>query len=233
MSKDSLKRMPSLIKMSLRKARKLVSHFSKSTLSRQLLSTIQDELDQPRKFIIVGTQNRWFHKMAEAERLVELRMCVEEFQMRRLPGEGRRAAESDDEECAALTVPDQLDDEDFERLHSYVKAVRPFTALSKFLGGEKYPTAGCVIPALDQIKEDLEKLKSKMEDDEEAGKLIEHVLSNMAKRFKGGLKKKNPFNCLTFLDPRYVDLYAYEEDAFQKIVEDISRCFYIIKTRIF
>ena len=218
--------MPSL-KMSLRKARKLVSHFSKSTLSRQLLCTIQDELDQPRKFIIVGTQNRWFHKMCEAERLVELRMCIEEFQMRRLPGEGRRSADSDDEECTALTVPDQLDDEDFEKLSSYVKAVRPFTTLSKFLGGEKYPTAGCVIPALDQIKEDLEKLRAEVEDDEEAGQLIGHVLSNMAMRFKGGLKKKNPFNCLTFLDPRYVDLYALEEDVFQKIVEDISGFFFI------
>ena len=216
--------MPAL-KMSLRKARKLVSHFSKSTLSRQLLCSIQDELDQPRKFILVGTQNRWFHKMKEAERMVELRMCVKEFQMRRLPGEGRRAADSDDEqECVALVVPDQLDDEDFQNLHSYVKAVRPFTTLSKFLGGEKYTTAGCVVPALDQIKEDLEKLKSEVEDDEEAGQLIEHVLSSMAKRFKGGLKKKNPFNCLTFLDPRYVDLYALEEDVFQKIVEDISRC---------
>ena len=218
--KDSLKQMPAL-KMSLRKARKLVSHFSKSTLSRQLLGTIQDELEQPRKWIIVGTQNRWFHKMCEAERIV----CVEEFQLRRQPGEGRRAAaDSDDEECASLSVPDKLDDEDFERLESYVKAVQPFTALSKFLGGEKYPTAGSVVPALDQIKEDLEKLKSEVEDDEEAGQLIEHVLSSMAKRFKGGLKKKNPFNCLTFLDPRYVDLYALEEDVFQKIVEDISRC---------
>ena len=27
----------------------------------------------------------------------------------------------------------------------------------------------------------------------------------------------------TFLDPRYVDLYALEEDVLQRIVEDISR----------
>ena len=214
--------MPAL-KMSLRKARKLVSHFSKSTLSRQLLGTIQDELEQPRKWIIVGTQNRWFHKMCEAERLVDLRVCVEEFQLRRQPGEGRRAADSDDEECASLSVPDKLDDEDFERLDSYVKAVRPFTALSKFLGGENYPTAGSVIPAIDEIKEDLRNLKAKVEEDEDAIQLIDHVLSNVEKRFKGGWKKKNPFNCLTFLDPRYVDLYALEEDVFQRIVQDISR----------
>ena len=150
--KDSLKRMVPL-KQSLKRGRKLVAHFSKSTLSRQLLCDIQDEFNMPRKWILVGTQNRWFHAMSEAERLVDLRACIEEFQMRRQPGEGRRAGgESDDEETvSALTVPDKLDDEDFERLSSYVKCVKPFTSLSKFLGGEKYPTASSVIPALDQI----------------------------------------------------------------------------------
>ena len=170
------------LKSSLRKARKLVSHFSKSTLSRQLLCTIQDELSLPRKWLLVGTQNRWFHKMKEAERLVDLRISIEEFQQRRQPGDGQRAGNSDDEECAALEVPDKLVDEDFERLANYVTAVKPFTVLSKFLGGEKYPTAGSVIPALDQIKDDLRKL----------------------------------------------DLYALEEDVYQKVVDDISRYLLLI-----
>ena len=62
----------------------------------------------------------------------------------------------------------------------------------------------------------------------------------MDKRFRGGWKKKTPFNCLTFLDPRNVDLYALEEDVYQKVVDDISRyllnpilgsCLHFILTR--
>ena len=148
--------------------------------------------------------------MKEAERLVDLRISIEEFLQRRQPGDGQRAGNSD-EDCTALEVPDKLVDEDFERLANYVTAVKPFTVLSKFLGGEKYPTAGSVIPALDQIKDDLRKLETEVED-EEARQFISNVLKSMDKRFKNGWKKKTPFNCLTFLDPRNVDLYALEDD---------------------
>ena len=36
----------------------------------------------------------------------------------------------------------------------------------------------------------------------------------------------------TFLDPRYVDLYALEEDVLQRIVEDISRCCLIFQSSL-
>jgi len=36
----------------------------------------------------------------------------------------------------------------------------------------------------------------------------------------------------TFLDPRYVDLYALEEDVLQWIVEDISRCYLIFHSSL-
>ena len=36
----------------------------------------------------------------------------------------------------------------------------------------------------------------------------------------------------TFLDPRYVDLYALEEDVLQRIVEDISRCYLIFHSSL-
>ena len=34
------------------------------------------------------------------------------------------------------------------------------------------------------------------------------------------------------LDPRYVDLYALEEDVLQRIVEDISRCYLIFHSSL-
>ena len=36
----------------------------------------------------------------------------------------------------------------------------------------------------------------------------------------------------TFLDPRYVDLYALEEDVLQRIVKDISRCYLIFHSSL-
>ena len=36
----------------------------------------------------------------------------------------------------------------------------------------------------------------------------------------------------TFLDPRYVDLYAFAEDVLQRIVEDISRCCLIFQSSL-
>ena len=161
--------------------------------------------------------------------MVELRTCIEEFQLRRQPGEGRRTEDSDNEDCAALSVPDKLDEEDFQNLGNYVKAVKPFTVLSKFLGGEKYPTASSVIPALEQIKEDLRALQSEVEvnvgtvENEVLSQFLANILTNQEKRFKDGFKRKTPLNCLTFLDPRYVDLYAMEPELFEAIVEDIAR----------
>ena len=43
-------------------------------------------------------------------------------------------------------------------MKEYVKAVKIFQIISTFLGGQTYPAATSVIPALDQIVEDLENL---------------------------------------------------------------------------
>ena len=124
--KDSKKGLADLL-ISLKRGRKLINHFSKSTLSRQLLATIQQELKLPVKWILVGTKNRWFHETSEAERLVELRVSIEEFQRRRQPGDGQRhGPEDEDNQDDELVVPDKLEDEDFERLDRYVTAVHPF-----------------------------------------------------------------------------------------------------------
>ena len=94
---------------------------------------------------IVGTSNRWFHEMSETERLLQLRVAVEVFQ------ESTTREENDEDEDPI----DDIVDNDWLLMQDYVYAVKPFQVLSKFLGGEKYPAACLVIPALDQIKVDI------------------------------------------------------------------------------
>ena len=203
-----------LIRMSeaLKKGKALVTHFSRASLSRQLLRSIQEELGTTKLCPIVGTSNRWFHKMTSIERLVEIRGSVELFQ-------ARSTAETNDEEDDSI---ESINDEDWKLMKDYVKAVKRFETLSKFLGGQTYPAATSVIPALDQIVEDLEKLKNEIVEDTEGKKLIKNLLQSMQKRFPNCWKNKNPFNCLTYLDGRYNDLYADTDALKKKVHQDIS-----------
>ena len=188
-----------------------------------MLQGIQKQFGLPEKAVVVGTKNRWFHKKMECERLIELRTSIEEFQLRRQPGDGaRRGGEEDEEgEVEALKVPNKLDDDDWMIMEKYVKAVHPFCTLAKYLGGDKYPTGGSVIPAIDQIKEDLAELFNS-EPAGDSKDYLESLLNNLEKRFKSSWKFKAPYSCLTFLDPRYVDLYCLDEDVFKKLKDDIK-----------
>ena len=102
-----------------------------------------------------------------------------------------------------------------------METLKPFTVMSKFLEGEKYPMAGGVIPALEQIKEDLENIE-KVEKDQVSKQFLQSLNRNMEIRFKDNFKKKRPFNCLTFLDPRHVNMYCLEDDVFNKVKDDIK-----------
>ena len=142
-----------------------------------------------------------------------------------MPGDGRHGVKDDDDDEADedLVVPAKLDNDDFLRLEKYVDAVKPFTTLVKFLSGDSYPTAGLVIPALEQIKDDLENMLVTEEEEGESKKYIENLLNNIKnKRFKDNWKKKTPFNTITFLDPRNVDLYCLDDSVFNKVKNDIK-----------
>ena len=196
------------IKDSLKKGKKLVNHFSRSCLSRQLVRSIQVEVGLPKLCPIVGTANRWFHKMSEIERLLEMKVAIEVFQE-------RVTTEVTDEDDVPI---EDIEDSDWVLMQEYVDAVKPFQIISKFLGGEKYPAGCCVIPALDQIKEDMENVRTGSSGEE----LIKTMLTNFEKRFPNCWKLKTPFNCLTFLDPRSVDMYAETVEVLDRIRSDIS-----------
>ena len=69
---------------------------------------------------------------------------------------------------------------------------------------------------------DLEKLEASTEMGD--GKcFIQNVLANLRRRFLRGFRMQSPFNALTPLDPRFVDLYALEGEGFKKIEVDICQ----------
>ena len=197
------------MKASIRGGKKLLNHFSRSSASRQLLRSIQTELGLPELCPVIGTANRWFHKMSEIERLLKLRVSVEVFQE-------RVSGEINDEDDEPVDV---IVDNDWILMQDYVNAVKPFQVLSKFLGGEKYPAACSVIPALGQIKDDIKTIEDECGDGGKA--LVKTMLTNFDKRFANCWRRKSPFNCLTFLDPRYLDMYADTKELMDKIKADI------------
>ena len=157
--------------------------------------------------------------MSEADRLLELRTSVEEFQTRRKPGEGGRG--DGEEEDDALVVPEGIEDDGWTIMEKYVKAVKPFCTLAKYLSGDSYPTAGSVIPALEQIRLELVTARD-VEKDNISKEYLGNLVKNMEKRFKDNWKKKSPYNTLTFLDPRNVDLYCMDQEVFEKVKKDIE-----------
>ena len=197
----------------LKKGKALVNHFSRANLSRQMLKSIQEELGTQKLCPIVGTSNRWFHKMSAVERLLEIRGAVELFQAR-----ASLEASGDDDDDPV----DIIEDHEWSLMKDYVKAVKIFQTLSKFLGGQTYPAAGSVIPALDQIREDLEDMNKKQAEGTEGKLLIKNLLQSMQKRFPQCWRNKNPYNCLTYLDPKYIDMYADTNDLKSKVLSDIG-----------
>jgi len=60
----------------------------------------------------------------------------------------------------------ELEDENWRLIAAYLIVVKPFEKASKTLGGDTYPAACTVVPMLDQLLEDLQKLPDKMEQEE-------------------------------------------------------------------
>ena len=52
--------------------------------------------------------------------------------------------------------------------------------------------------------------------------LIKNLLQSMQKRFPQCWRNKNPYNCLTYLDPKYIDMYADTNDLKSKVLSDIG-----------
>ena len=109
-------------------------------------------------------------------------------------------------------IPDRLDlieEGDWPLLTSYVKAVDPFVKATEMFSGGNYIKSSRVIPVLDQMSTDLTKLCF-------LKNLANHLLQGLRKRFPSNYQNLAPYNCLMFLDPCFVDLYADTPELLKK-----------------
>ena len=85
------------------------------------MRSIQVKLGLPKLCPIVGTANRWFHKMSEIERLLEMKVTIGVFQE-------RVTTEVTDEDDDPI---DDIEDSDWVLMQEYVNAVKPFQIISR------------------------------------------------------------------------------------------------------
>ena len=195
------------IKNSLLKVRKMVEFFKQSSLSRQILLKIQNDSGISPLSVVQGTDNRWYFRYSEVKRMVELKSSIIAFQ-----------------EQYYENIPDRLDlieVEDWPLITAYVKAVDPFVKATAMFGGGNYITSSIVIPVLDQMSTDLTKLYSSPDTEREVKNLANHLIQGLRKRFPSNFLNLAPYNCLTFLDPHFVDLYADTPELMSTITTDI------------
>ena len=92
-------------------------------------------------------------------------------------------------------------------------------AAGKFFEGENYPSSSSIIPYLDLISEDLQHLSTRLSD-QESKSFVKNVRDCLFNIFPDGMKNRTPYNCLTLLDLRHMDLY-FSGDQTTKSKTDI------------
>ena len=161
--------------------------------------------------IIQGTSNRWFFKYSEAKRALLLREIIDKFfDQYEFPEKGR-----------AKDKVEALDEEDWENVLLYENVMRNIVEASVVLEGALYPTCSSVIPFLDTVVVELEKMKNRVKIGDQRN-YVEMFLKNLhsKNRFPDKMKMVKPYNILTLLDPRYGDLYFTERET-QIAVNDL------------
>ena len=172
---------------------------------KERFQKVMEEAGEDPLSIIQGTTNRWYHKYQEVERLLLLKAHVERFQL-------------DDDFPYELF----LDEDDWKNLSIYVTAVKVISDASDVLEGRDYPTGSSVIPFLDQIYAHLSHLIQGLPQNQRAYPAALLASLQSGKRFhQDGYKTLSPYNALTLLDPRYMDIYFSPEQV-KKCTEDLS-----------
>ena len=162
---------------------------------KERFQKVMEEAGEDPLSIIQGTTNRWYHKYQEVERLLLLKAHVERFQL-------------DDDFPYELF----LDEDDWKNLSIYVTAVKVISDASDVLEGRDYPTGSSVIPFLDQIFAHLSHLIQGLPQNQRAYPAALLASLQSGKRFhQDGYKTLSPYNALTLLDPRYMDIYFSPE----------------------
>ena len=192
------------INASTTKAHKFINSMKDSNLMKEAFYKIMLEAGENPLAIIQGTSNRWYFKYLEMKRILELKVHVEKFQ----------------EEYENINESIVLSSEDWHNLLIYVNSLQTLSNASNLLEGQTYPTASCVIPFLDQVFSELDILIQKLpfKDKPFPSELLSELKSS--RRFPKGYKEMVPYNFLTLLDVRHMDIYYTTEET-DKAVSDI------------
>ena len=193
----------------LRKTREFVTSLNQSNGARQFLVQCQERVFPGDKPIapMMGTINRWFHKLKENERLILLEEPVKYF----------------DAHLDGLKFhPSDIEEEEWDLIKRYCEAVKIFESTSKYLCSATEPIAGKVIPMLDHLRGEIGKLLKRSEfQSGEPKQFVANFLLSFKKRFPNCWKDKAPFNALTFVDPSNTDIY-FTEDELQNVTKTIK-----------
>jgi hypothetical protein len=205
------------IKIAVNKAHQLVENMKESSLKKEAFIKIMEDAGEVPLAIIQGTRHRWdtllkcriralkncvpcrwYFELKEVERVLLLRAHIETYQ-------------TDIEEV------DEINDRDWNNMKIYVHTLESLSSASDILEGETYPTASSVIPFLDHVFSNLVSIADKLEGVDKA--FPETVLLKLKERFPNGLKDTAPFNSLTLLDPRHMNIYMDEEETQEAMAE--------------
>lgn len=177
------------VKETMDRVRRLINKMKDSHKLKEEFVAVMIAANEKPLALIQGTSNRWYFILMEAMRVLELREHVEKFQ----------------EDSLNLPADLVLSRSDWHNLSIYVRTVKSMSDASTLLEGEKYPTASSVIPYLDQVFYDLGDLAGRLTPADQAFPKALLTQLKSPNRFPGGYKSLCPFNCLTLLDPRYMD----------------------------
>ena len=114
------------------------------------------------------------------------------------------------------------EEDDWKNLSIYITTVKVISDASDILEGRDYPTGSSLIPFLDQILAHLSQLIQRLPQNQRVYPSALLTSLQAGKRFhQDGYKTLSPYNVLTLLDPRYMDIYFAPEQV-KQAVEDLA-----------
>ena len=191
---DALKRCYDMEK-SVKIAKDIINYMKESSLGRVKLMCHAENLGLKPLSIVKGTLNRWFSKFFEMNRFLDLEQALKEFQGEDLP-----------------TSVAQAELDDWENLHAYVKSLKPIVDSATMLESETSCTSSSVIPFISTILDELNSLKAASRKTAHSS-FYGELIGQLSRRFPNQYKLMKPYNALTLLDPRHLDIYFNEEET--------------------
>jgi len=165
----------------LKKCRKIVKYFKKSTVGTTKLETLQRLGDKEVKKLIQYVKTRWNSNISMLQRLLEINEEVNAV----------LTAEKNSELALSQT--------EITTIENVVALLQPFNQAINILEGEKYSTASIELFVLENLLRKVKEVKIK-EDDAVAVQIQNQLILKFDKKF---MSFPNPVLCAYGLDPRF------------------------------